>query len=105
MVNGVNKLAVTKLDVLDDLDKIGICVGYEVGGRVTDEFPASLAELEAAKPVLEFVPGWKCDTSKARSWNDLPPAARAYLERMAQLVDSAVAIVSVGPRRDQTFSV
>jgi len=105
MVNGVNKLAVTKLDVLDDLEKIAICVGYDVNGKVTDEFPASLAELEAAKPVLEYLPGWKCDTSKARSWSDLPAAAQNYLKRMAELVDSTVAIVSVGPRRDQTFGV
>ena len=105
MVNGVNKLAVTKLDVLDDLEKIAVCVGYEVDGRVTREFPASLAELEAAKPVLEYLPGWQCDTSGARSWDDLPEAARNYLKRMAELVDSTVAIVSVGPRRDQTFRV
>ena len=105
MVNGVNKLAVTKLDVLDDLEKIAVCVGYEVNGRVTKEFPASLAELEAAKPVLEYLPGWQCDTSKARCWDDLPKAAQSYLRRMAELVDSTVAIVSVGPRRDQTFSV
>ena len=105
MVNGVNKLAVTKLDVLDDLEKIAICVGYEIGGRVTKEFPASLAELESAKPVLEYLPGWQCDTSGARRWEDLPEAARNYLKRMAELVDSTVAIVSVGPRRDQTFSV
>jgi adenylosuccinate synthase len=105
MVNGVNKLAVTKLDVLDDLEKIAVCVGYDVNGKVTDEFPASLAELEAAKPVLEYLPGWQCDTSGARSWNDLPEAARNYLKRMAELVDSSVAIVSVGPRRDQTFAV
>lgn len=105
MVNGVNKLAVTKLDVLDDLEKIAVCVGYDVNGKVTDEFPASLAELEAAKPVLEYLPGWKCDTSTARSWDDLPKAAQNYLKRMAKLVDSTVAIVSVGPRRDQTFAV
>ena len=105
MVNGVNKLAVTKLDVLDDLEKIAVCVGYDVNGKITDEFPASLAELEAAKPVLEYLPGWKCDTSAARSWDDLPEAARNYLKRMAELVDSTVAIVSVGPRRDQTFGV
>ncbi len=105
MVNGVNKLAVTKLDVLDDLEKIAICVGYEIDGRVTKEFPASLAELESAKPVLEYLPGWQCDTSSARCWKDLPEAARNYLKHMAELVDSTVAIVSVGPRRDQTFSV
>ncbi len=105
MVNGVNKLAVTKLDVLDDFEQIAVCVGYEVAGSVTREFPASLAELEQARPVLEYLPGWQCDTSGARCWNDLPEAARNYLRRLAGLVDSRVSIVSVGPRRDQTFSV
>ncbi len=105
MVDGVNKLAVTKLDVLDDLEKIAICVGYEINGKVTTEFPAAVDELAAVKPVLEWMPGWQCSTAEARSWEELPEAARNYLTRMAELVDSTVAIVSVGPRRDQTFSV
>ena len=104
MVNGVNKLAVTKLDVLDDLEQIAICVGYRINGKITDQFPAALADLEAAQPVLEYHPGWKCDISGARSWSDLPENARKYLDRMAELVDSEIAIISVGPRRDQTFA-
>lgn len=103
MINGVNKLAVTKLDVLDSFDRIAVCVGYEIDGRVTDEFPASSRTLAAVKPVLEYLPGWKCDISNARSFAELPEAARRYLDRMAELVDSKVAIISVGPRRDQTF--
>ena len=103
MINGVNKLAVTKLDVLDSFDQIAVCVGYEIDGRVTDEFPASIRELNAAKPVLEYLPGWKCAISDARSFSELPAAAQRYLERMAELVDSKVEIISVGPRRDQTF--
>ncbi len=105
MVDGVNKLAVTKLDVLDDLDRIGICVAYEINGRTTSEFPASIEELAAAKPVLEWLPGWKQDTSRATRWEDLPENAQNYLKRIAGLVDSTIAIVSVGPRRDQTFLV
>ena len=105
MVDGINKLAVTKLDVLDGFEKIAICVAYEIDGRITKEFPASIAELQAVKPVLEWLPGWQCETSGATCWNDLPENARNYLKRMAELVDSSIAVVSVGPRRDQTFMV
>ena len=105
MVDGINKLAVTKLDVLDSFEKIAICVAYEIDGRITKEFPASIAELQAVKPVLEWLPGWQCETSGATCWNDLPENARNYLKRMAELVDSSIAVVSVGPRRDQTFTI
>ena len=105
MVNGVNKLAVTKLDCLDDLDEIAICVAYKVNGVLTTEFPASVAELENAEPVYEYLPGWKCSTSQADCAEKLPENAKKYLMRMAELVDSEIAIVSVGPRRDQTFAV
>ncbi len=105
MVDGINKLAVTKLDVLDDLEQIAICVGYEIDGKVTKEFPAAVAELEKIKPVYEWLPGWKCSTAEARKWDELPENARKYLNRMAELVESTIAIVSVGPRRDQTFTV
>ncbi len=105
MVDGIDKLAVTKLDCLDGFDKVAICIGYEVNGKVTDHFPASLEELSAAKPVYEWHDGWKQDISGARCWDDLPENARKYLKRMAELVRSNIAIVSVGPRRDQTFSV
>ena len=105
MVDGINKLAVTKLDVLDQFEKVAVCVAYEIDGRITKEFPASIAELQAVKPVLEWLPGWQCDTTGATSWNDLPENARNYLKRMAELVDSSIAVVSVGPRRDQTFMV
>ncbi len=105
MVDGINKLAVTKLDVLDGFEKIAVCVAYEIDGRITKEFPASIAELQAVKPVLEWLPGWQCETSGATCWNDLPENARNYLKRMAELVDSSIAVVSVGPRRDQTFTI
>ncbi|MBR7108222.1 MAG: adenylosuccinate synthase [Lentisphaeria bacterium] len=103
MVNGVNKLAVTKLDVLDDLAEIGICVAYKVNGELTTEFPASVAELENAEPVYEYFPGWQCSTENVDCYEKLPENARKYLDKMAELVQSEVAIISVGPRRDQTF--
>jgi len=105
MVDGIDRLAVTKLDVLDGFDKVAICTGYEIGGKVTDRFPASVEELASAKPVYEWHDGWKTDISGARSWDELPENARKYLTRAAELVRSKIAIVSVGPRRDQTFSV
>ncbi len=105
MVNGINKLAVTKLDCLDELDEIAICVAYKVNGVMTTEFPASVAELEAAEPVYEYMPGWKCSTSEVDSPEKLPVNAKNYLLRMAELVDSEIGIISVGPRRDQTFAV
>lgn len=105
MINGVNKLAVTKLDVLDTLPELGICVAYEVNGVRTENFPASAEELEAAKPVYEYMPGWQCSTENVTCWNDLPENAKKYLQRLGELVDAEIAIVSVGPRRDQTFEV
>ena len=105
MVDGVNKLAVTKLDVLDSFDKIGVCVAYEIDGKVTKEFPASVEELAAARPVLEWLPGWKQDISGVSSYDELPENAKKYLERITELVDCELAIVSVGPRRDQTFEI
>ena len=105
MISGVNKLAVTKLDVLDTLPELKLCVAYEIDGVRTPEFPADADLLERAKPVYETMPGWMCSTADARTWDDLPVQAQNYLARMAELVDSEIAIVSVGPRRDQTFEV
>ncbi len=105
MVSGVSKLAVTKLDVLDECDTVAICVAYEIDGKRTTEFPASAAELEKVKPIYEYHPGWKCDISGARSLADLPEAAQSYLHRVAELVNAEIGIISVGPRRDQTFEV
>lgn len=105
MVDGINKLAVTKLDVLDNLEKIAICTGYEINGKLTREFPAAADELRQVVPVYEWLPGWQCSTADVRKWEDLPLNARNYLNRMAELIDSTIAIVSVGPRRDQTFMV
>lgn len=105
MLNGATGLAMTKLDVLDGFETIKICTAYEVDGVRRDEMPDDPAELARAVPVYEEVPGWKTNTSSARSWNELPATARSYLTRLSALVGVKIAIVSVGPNRDQTFFV
>jgi adenylosuccinate synthase len=100
-VNGLTGLAVTKLDVLDTLDRVAICTGYEVDGEPVDEFPGDLVELERAVPRYEWFEGWKSSTAGARKLEELPAAARRYMERIQELADTPIAYVSVGTRRDQ----
>jgi adenylosuccinate synthase len=103
MVNGVDYLAITKLDVLDKLKEIKICTAYKIGGRTFNYFPADCAELDKLEPVYESFPGWNCSTSSARSLSELPPNARKYVELMAELLSAKIGIVSVGAGRNQTF--
>ena len=102
-VNGITGLAITKLDVLDRLEEIRICTGYSSGGRPIEDLPVQIRDFEKVEPIYETLPGWKSDTSKAQSWSDLPAAAKAYLERLAELSGAPIALVSVGPRRDQAI--
>ena len=104
-VNGLTDLAVTKLDVLDTLERIGLCTGYEVDGEVYDEFPADLSLLDRAVPRYEWFEGWKSSTADARGLLDLPTEARRYLDRIQSLVETQITYVSVGTRRDQIIGV
>ncbi|MBE6384496.1 MAG: adenylosuccinate synthase [Lentisphaerae bacterium] len=103
MLSGVNKLVVTKLDVLDEFDEIAVCTAYEIDGVRTTEFPAAVEDLEKVKPVYEMMPGWKTALDAVTSADQLPENARKYLARMAELIGADIEIISVGPRRDQTF--
>ncbi|MDD5697919.1 MAG: adenylosuccinate synthase [Victivallaceae bacterium] len=105
MVNGVDKLAITKLDVLDALPELKLCTAYDIGGEITADMPASTDLLAAARPVYETMPGWNCPTTGIHTWAELPENARKYLQRIAELVEAEIAIVSVGPEREQTFCV
>ncbi len=105
MINGVDYLAVTKLDVLDTLDEIKICTAYRIDGRTVTDFPADVSELARVEPVYETLPGWKTPTGNARSLKELPPNAQKYLKRMAKEVSAKIGIISVGPKRDQTFAL
>lgn len=102
-VNGLTGIALTKLDVLDDFDTIRICTGYMYNGKKLDELPANLAVFEKCQPVYEEMPGWKADIKQARTFQDLPENARKYVKRLEQLVGCPIALVSVGPRRDETI--
>ena len=98
-VQGATALALTKLDVLSYLTEIPVCTHYDVGGRLTDEFPFPTA-LSAAVPVTEQLEGWACDISGVRTWKDLPAAARRYVETIEERVGCPIRWVSVGPERD-----
>ena len=98
-MQGATALALTKLDVLSYLDKIPLCVQYEVDGERTDEFPFPAA-LNDAKPVIEYVDGWHCDVSQMRTWEELPAAAKAYVERIERAVGCHIQYVSVGAERN-----
>ncbi|MEO8194018.1 MAG: adenylosuccinate synthase [Gemmatimonadales bacterium] len=100
-VNGLTGLAVTKLDVLDTFEKVALCTGYDVDGEVYTEFPGDLALLDNAEPRYEWMEGWRQSTADARSLDQLPIAARKYLDRIESLVETPITHVSVGTRRDQ----
>jgi len=103
MINGLTDLIVTKLDIFDGFEEIRICVAYEHEGRILREFPADLRVLQQCKPVYETMPGWPGTVSHCRRYDELPVQARAYLERLEQLVGTPIAIVAVGSEREQTI--
>ena len=96
---GATNIALTKLDVLSYMDKIPVCAHYELDGKITDEFPFPCV-LDQAKPVMEYLPGWKCDISGVRRWEDLPQEARDYVEYVERNIGCHIGYVSVGPERD-----
>jgi len=104
-VNGITKIAVTKLDVLDEFDEIRICTGYKVDGRTIPDFPTDVRTLEHVEPVYTSYAGWRSPTSDVRRFRDLPPKARAYVNAMKKHLRTNIWMVSVGARRDQTLIV
>ncbi|MQL53645.1 adenylosuccinate synthase [Desulfofundulus thermobenzoicus] len=102
-INGLDYLAVTKLDVLTGLDTLRLCTAYRYRGEYLTEFPDTLKVLAGCEPVYEELPGWREDISQARSYHELPLNARQYLERISQLVGVPVAIIGVGPGREETI--
>ena len=103
MLNSLDYLAITRLDILDGLDTINICKGYMYKGIELKEYPESLNILQDVEPVYEELPGWKTDISGCKSYDELPENARYYVERISQLVGVPLGIVSVGPDRSQTI--
>jgi adenylosuccinate synthase len=105
MINGVDSVAITKLDVLSAFDKIKVCVGYEMDGKTLNTFPSDVDTLSNVSPVYKIVDGWLEDISECRSYKDLPEKTKNYLEFMSDKANIKIDIVSVGPKRDQTFFV
>lgn len=102
-LNGVDAIALTKLDVLDTLEEIPVCVAYRVEGRTVDRFPADIERLEDAEPVLETLPGWNRDTVGTLRFEELPQNAQDYVTYIEDHVGTPVGIVSTGPRREETI--
>ena len=102
-LNSISSIAVTKLDVLGDLDEISICIAYEYKGKKLNDFPASLKVLADCKPIYETLSGWSEDISGIRRFDDLPENAVNYLKRVEELVKTPIDIVSVGPGRNETI--
>ncbi len=103
LVNGLSKLAVMKLDVLDSLPEVKICVGYRHRGRRLNSFPANVQTLSEVTPIYETHPGWRAPTIHARRFRDLPPRARAYVKRLERILAVPISILSVGSKRNQTI--
>ncbi|MEL3889580.1 adenylosuccinate synthase [Ferrovibrio sp. MS7] len=102
-LNGIHGIALTKLDVLDGLKEVKLCVGYELNGKTLDYFPSSMADQAAAKPVYETMEGWQDSTRGARSWTQLPGEAVKYVRRIEELIGAPVALLSTSPERDDTI--
>ncbi|MEJ1996154.1 MAG: adenylosuccinate synthase [Limibacillus sp.] len=104
-VGGIDGIAFTKLDVLDGLKEIKVCVGYELDGKRIDYLPAMPAEQAAVKPIYETLQGWQESTYGARSWGELPATAIKYVRRVEELIGAPVALLSTSPERDDTILV
>ncbi len=102
-VNGIDSIALTKLDVLDEMEVVRICTGYLSKGEAHDHPMANISHLKHLEPVYEELPGWGCSTREARSYADLPELAQRYVARIEEVAGACVDVISVGPERDQTI--
>jgi adenylosuccinate synthase len=102
-LNGLTRLAITKLDILTGIETLRVCVAYELDGKSVHHRPASLKRLARCKPVYREMPGWEDDISAARRFEDLPPQAREYLNAIAEATSVPLSVVSVGPGREETI--
>ncbi|MBE9000881.1 adenylosuccinate synthase [Nostoc sp. LEGE 12447] len=104
-INGMDCMALTKLDVLDELEEIQVCVAYDIDGQRSEHFPTSSRQFARCRPIYKTLPGWKVSTTQCRTLEDLPQQALDYLKFLAELMEVPIAIVSLGASRDQTIIV
>ena len=105
MINGFDGIVLTKMDVLDDIDEIKVCTGYEIDGKLTKDFPKSLSKFESIIPVYETLKGWKTSISDVKDYKELPDKAKDYLKFIEDTVGTKVAVLSVGPDRNDTIPI
>ena len=103
MINGFDSLVVTKLDVLDEMEKIPVCVAYKSGGQEVEEMPATVKGMAALEPVYECLPGWRTSTFGVSEYAELPARARDYLDFLETKSGVEVGCISTGPERNQTI--
>ncbi len=103
--NGLTAVALTRLDVLDNMPTIKICTSYELDGKIIDTLPARESVLNRIRPVYEELPGWQTPTTEVRNFDDLPPQAQAFIRRVEELIECPVDLISVGPQREQAVIV
>ena len=104
-INGFTEAAITRLDVLDILPSLKICVGYKLNGKSIDYFPANVAALEKCQPIYEELPGWQASVRDIRQFEQLPAEARQYIARLEEVISCPVSLISVGPRREQIIKL
>ncbi len=102
-VNGVTDFVLTKLDVLTGLEQVPVCVAYDVDGVRHDEMPVNQTDFHHAEPIFEQLPGWSEDISGARTFDELPANAQAYVTRVEELSGARISVIGVGPARDQSI--
>ena len=102
-LNGVDGLCITKLDVLDGMQTLNICTAYTTDGKRLDRIPTGADAVARCLPVYETMPGWQASTLGVKTYDALPPNARAYLERIEQLTNTQIAMISTGPDREETI--
>ncbi|HEY7346964.1 MAG TPA: adenylosuccinate synthase [Ktedonobacterales bacterium] len=102
-LNGLSSAVMMKLDVLDVFETLKLCTAYRLRGQIVRTPPANLLDLAACEPVYEELPGWQCETSRITNYADLPPAAKCYLDRLSELIETPISLISVGPSRGQTI--
>ncbi len=105
MINGIERAAITKLDVLSYLDEIKVCVGYEINGKKLKSYPNNVNLLQQVSPIYETLPGWKVDISSIKYYDELPTQTKDYLSFISQQAGFEISIISVGPRRNQTIEL
>lgn len=105
MINGIERVAITKLDVLSNFDEIKVCTGYKLDDKLLKSFPSDNNLLEKIEPIYESLPGWKTDISKVKNYEDLPQNAKDYLSFISEHCGFEISIISVGPNRDETIEL